>query len=234
MRQRRAWLVGSIVALGFAAMAATAGAQNFAGGVRRPVHILVSDEVPVAAAQQPFVAGGVTAEQSRGILTATPERAAWRAYLAAQRQLQIQRLHEYAERGAFPANRVRPGALNVILDDERRLCAVASLMALSGQSELVEQTARDSNFIRLGTVTEGPLLEWILASGLTQEEVALIQEPYMFEPPTASRQQIDAEQARLRAHFRRVEARLQQSNAASVRLALTRLGSRLDGPPPRS
>ena len=42
---------------------------------------------------------------------------------------------------------------------------------MSGEHALVGKVARESNFIRLGDVKSGPLMDWMLMSGLTQEEI---------------------------------------------------------------
>ena len=46
-------------------------------------------------------------------------------------------------------------------------------------ADLVKQVAEQNNFIRLGDVKQGPLMDWILTSGLTQDEIVAIQEPFM-------------------------------------------------------
>lgn len=159
------------------------------------------------------------------------DRAALRAELARERSRQIERLHAYAEAGVFPTNRERPGMLNVFIDDEGHLCAAANLLALAGKRDLVERTASESNFIRLADVQSGPLFDWILHSGLTQEEVALIQEPYAFIEPAIDPNQLDQEKERekqrLQRHFRVVEQRLIADADRSLDLAVDRLIARL-------
>lgn len=104
-----------------------------------------------------------------------------RQELAAARSQNLARLQTYAETGAFPTNQTQPGLLNVFRDAEGHLCAVANLINLDGHTDLIDTTAGDDNFIVLAEVDSGPLLGWILESGFTQEEIGMIQVPYMGE-----------------------------------------------------
>lgn len=150
-----------------------------------------------------------------------------RARLVAQRQLQIKRLAAYSAKGVFPRNAVTTGLQNIFVDSAGRVCAAANLISLSGNHALVTATAKSNNFIRLVNVRKGALLDWMLQSGLTIEEIDRIQEPYMgmTEPRP---DQIAAETRRLQQHFARVLAELQRNTAASVTVATDRLMRRPD------
>lgn len=152
------------------------------------------------------------------------EQAATRAKLAAQRQLQLQRLHDYTLAGQFPINEVSTGYLNVFVDAAGRLCAVANLIHLSGGDALVAATVRKDNYIALRDVHEGPLMDWVLGSGLTHEEVVLIQgigyEPIVFEIDRAQ-EQIQ----RLRDRLHDAEVRLIADTEKSLDVAVARLGA---------
>ncbi len=154
------------------------------------------------------------------------ERAQLRAQLAARRALNLQRFQQYAARGAFPDNHVRPGMLNVMIDDEGKICAAANLMALDGLMGLVQQTAQRDNYLRFVNVHQGPLMAWMLSSGLTQEEIDQIQEPYDFigfDDPRPIPVQEDDEKLRLQARFREVAATLRRNRERSLDVALERL-----------
>ena len=58
-------------------------------------------------------------------------------------------------------------------------CAAATIIKMSGQDALVNRVAEQNNFVRLADVEQGPLMDWILTSGFTQDEIAAIQEPFM-------------------------------------------------------
>lgn len=96
------------------------------------------------------------------------------AALERARARQIARLHEYRIAGVFPIDdRGRP--ISVFRDAEGRPCPMARLIERSGRTDLVDQVAREDNTIRLADVHDGPLMAWMDSSGLTQEEVALVQ-----------------------------------------------------------
>jgi hypothetical protein len=121
---------------------------------------------------------------------------ALRTNLAARRALNLQRLHAYATAGVFPKNRHSDSPLNVFIDEDGHVCAAANLIDLDGHGDLVRATAASNNFLVLRDVTSGPLMDWMLTSGFTQEEIALIQEPYMpaeYEPPQPEPQPAVAE-----------------------------------------
>ena len=54
-------------------------------------------------------------------------------------------------------------------------------MAFDCEIAMAQATADATSFLVLRDVHEGPLLDWILSSGFTQEEIALVQEPYFFQ-----------------------------------------------------
>ena len=97
-----------------------------------------------------------------------------RAALAKQRALSLERLRAYRDAGQFASDRDgRPAS--VFRDHAGRLCPMAHLIAASGRMDLVDQVARTNNTLRLADVTEGPLWDWMLNSGLTREEIIRIQ-----------------------------------------------------------
>ena len=51
-------------------------------------------------------------------------------------------------------------------------------MRRSGSNDAVEEIARHNNHVYVPDVHDGPLMQWVLQSGLTQEEAALIQPAY--------------------------------------------------------
>lgn len=144
-----------------------------------------------------------------------------RAKLATLRAVQIQRLTAYSNTGVFPRNRATTGLINIFKDEDGHLCAAANLIALSGDRALVDKTAAADNFIRLVDVKKGALLDWMLTSGLTIDEIDRIQEPYMGsdEPSIPEPTIIASERQRLQAHFTRVLAELRRNTRASLDLA---------------
>jgi hypothetical protein len=173
---------------------------------------------PVARLTEPFV-----------------DRDVVRAKLAAARAENLARFRAYQRKGVFPSNTYVDGELNVWRDEAGHLCAAATIMNASGATLLVEQVAGDNNFIRLADVTSGPLLDWILTSGLTQAEIVAIQRPFSpvmrrppVEPAPAPVVAVDptlrrAEDLRLAHKYRGIEAMIVKNQQASLELAVDRL-----------
>jgi hypothetical protein len=105
------------------------------------------------------------------------DRTAIHDRLAQKRAHQIAELTTYAARAEFPHNLAQPTGTHIFRDDAGRLCAVANLVHRDGHDDLVEVTAREHNDLAMADVHDGPMLEWILTSGLTQEEIVRIQIP---------------------------------------------------------
>ncbi len=163
------------------------------------------------------VAPSVTPTASR------PDTKTIKVKLATNRTTNIARLRAYRDAGVFPVNNVQPGMLNIFIDDSGHICAAANLMWQDGQQTLVQQTADTDNFLRLATVNSGPLMDWMLTSGLTQDEIARIQEPYSFMEEPAEPLQVAAEVKRLQDHFALVLVELEANSSASLDAAITRL-----------
>jgi len=154
-----------------------------------------------------------------------------RTQLAQARTQNLARLEAYALAGVFPKNKERPGLLNVFRDAEGHLCAVANLINMDGRKELIEETAEEDNFIVLADVKRGPLLDWILESGLTQEEIGMIQVPYMGEfeqeVPVVDEQELARMRAeeveRLRSALLQVHKAIAANTTASLEIAVSRI-----------
>ena len=165
--------------------------------------------------------------QPAPIPTTVASRAQLRAQLAQRRATNLARFVAYREAGEFPQNHVQPGMLNVFIDDEGHICAAANLMAQDGLLALVRRQAAADNFLRLVTVNDGALYRWMLASGFTQAEIDLIQEPYDYIPEEpfepAPPQVEDAEVRRLQARFREIERTLVRNADRSLDQAVDTL-----------
>ena len=155
-----------------------------------------------------------------------------RAVLVAQRAKNLASFRAYQQAGTFPSNTYKDRLLNVWRDDAGHLCAAATIINLSGQTELVKRVAEQNNFIKLGDVTTGPLMDWILTSGFTQDEIALIQRPYRpvtrkptptNETPVIDARLRTAETVRLMQLYKQIDAKLVKDERASIERAVTRL-----------
>lgn len=168
------------------------------------------------------------------------DQVALRQALAQQRAINLARFHQYRKKGIYPHNTYQPGMLNVWKDNAGHLCAVATLIHDAGLDEVVEATANDANFVRIADLTKGPVVDWILTSGLTQEEAVIIQQPteedvaamdaqYRREKRKLAREQ-KREDERLAEGYVTIERALKQSRIADagLDLAVARLAQRPD------
>ncbi len=159
------------------------------------------------------------------------DRAAVRAKLLANRTANLARFRAYQKKGVFPNNTYADAKLNVWTDDAGHLCAAATIIDASGLHDLVRQVAEQNNFIRLADVRQGPVMDWILTSGFTQDEIAMIQEPFMPVAPVEPAPQpilVDAklraaEDARLRKRYKQVDAAIVKNQKKSLDRAVDRL-----------
>jgi hypothetical protein len=146
-----------------------------------------------------------------------------RAKLVEMRTANLARFRAYQKAGVFPVNTVRPGKLNVWIDDEGHICAAATIIKMSGLEELVQRTAEQNNFIRLADVKQGPLMDWMLTSGFTQEEIAEIQRPFSFTGGERPEQPRTTETARLTKLYKQITTKLVKNQKASIEIAVSRL-----------
>ncbi len=101
----------------------------------------------------------------------------------AQREMLLDKLDAYADRGVFPRNEVLPYRNPIFIDPHGTACAVGQLMIESGHRELAERIDREQE---LGYVAEllgmsslaAPITEWAQEHGFTPDELAWIQPAY--------------------------------------------------------
>ena len=196
----------------------TAGAAAQPGGVvdgRLPSH--GTDEPPPVRVIRP----------GRPILHPPPQdQARARAMLRDRRAVNLARFRAYVDGENYPRNHVGGGLRNVLIDDEGRFCAAANLMRQDGHGHLVRQAAITQNDLRFFHLRSGPLYEWMLTSGFTQEEIDEIQEPFVYIPPTEDRledRRWELEKQRLKRIYLRVISQLERDTERSLDLAAARL-----------
>jgi hypothetical protein len=110
-------------------------------------------------------------------MRALPDRAEVKKALAKRRAKNLAAFRAYRKGGVYPHNTYRVGPLNIWRDDAGHLCAAATMIFKDDKVDLVKTTGDTNNNIRLMNVTEGPLLDWIMTSGFTIEEIDRIQLP---------------------------------------------------------
>ena len=161
------------------------------------------------------------------------DRATVRAALVQARTRNLAAFRTYQKKGVFPSNTMKGKKLNVWLDADGHFCAAATIIKMSGQDELVNKVAEQNNFIRLADVKQGPLMDWILTSGFTQDEIASIQEPFMpvtreptltpAEPVLVDARMRKLEDQRLMAKYKSVDKMLVKNAKKSLDAATDRL-----------
>ena len=148
------------------------------------------------------------------------------ARLRARREIQIRRVVAYARRGLFPRNvDFRGERVPYFVDDRGYACAVAHLMIQDGLRAEVDRIAAADNHVRVMDVSEGPLVEWVLGSGLLQEEAARVQPGYDFMRPTPPPIDLEpgiVERRRIQRHLETVVAELRRDAEASLATAVDR------------
>ncbi len=113
----------------------------------------------------------------------TEERSAWRQKLLAARRVQLRRLAAYRDRGSFPLNEGQSAQpAPIFVDRHGTACAVGHLMRCSGRADDVDSIAKHDNLVYVPDAAQGAVAAWVLTSGLTLEEAALIQPGYYWAP----------------------------------------------------
>jgi hypothetical protein len=96
----------------------------------------------------------------------------------AQRLAHLQSLQAYMADGNFPQNVIAVGRRPVFIDPWGTHCAVGHLMATSGHSQLANTINREHQLDLLRDIKTDGLAEWQHGSGLSADELALIQPTY--------------------------------------------------------
>lgn len=148
------------------------------------------------------------------------------AELAGRRATMIGWLHAYAQAGEFP---VGPDGMprSVFRDDRGVRCPMAELIHKSGRDDLVDTVVRTNNALRLADVHDGPLHDWMLGSGLTETEIAMVQgalEPAGMDLDLGNRMLATAEaRAEVRGRLATAETALRDGTRHALADAAARL-----------
>jgi hypothetical protein len=84
-------------------------------------------------------------------------------------------LHRYMLAGVFPSNTRHQGRQPYFIDDNNVYCAVGYLMKESGAGEIAKDIKRTQNYSFLVDIHHEKLMAWVQQSGLTFDELSLIQ-----------------------------------------------------------
>lgn len=141
--------------------------------------------------------------------------------LSARRAEMLGYLADYTERGEFPTDE-RGLPLSVFEDSRGVRCPMAELIYRSGHPELVAAVVAEDNHARLADVHDGPVHDWMLGSGLTRDEIIMIQGiadiSYNFKPRLEQpRQVITAQRERVRGRLETAQAALRKDERESLK-----------------
>jgi len=186
------------------------------------VGLLSSSAVASDSANAPHAMPDVAAMPVRVPPRVTPSRDAVVKALAKRRAHNLASFRAYRKSGVYPHNFIRRGPLNVWRDRDGHLCAAATMIDKDGQHEIVNEIALNNNGLRLLDVTEGPLMDWILTSGFTLEEIDRIQAPMVY-PDVPEFRDTTAEDARLSKLYARTDTWLVKHAKAGLDEAAKRL-----------
>jgi antitoxin component YwqK of YwqJK toxin-antitoxin module len=116
------------------------------------------------------------------VLYSNPTGGLTNAQLRSRMQL-LQLLDNYRLAGRFPVNNSVHQRIPVFIDGHFTHCAVAYLLQQTGHENLALRIAADDNYAWVKDIKTDGLLQWQQASGLTLEELKLIQGAYDFYNP---------------------------------------------------
>jgi len=128
---------------------------------------LLGSSVPAASAAPHVVTSAAKADSMRARV---------RAKLAERRKVTFERFLAYREARVYPVN-MENGFQHVWVDNLANLCAAATLISHDWGRDAALAVGHENNQLALASVTEGPLLDWMLTSGMTQAEIVAIQVP---------------------------------------------------------
>ncbi len=97
----------------------------------------------------------------------------------------IDLLDEYRAKGKFPMNYYRNERIPVFIDEHQTHCAVGYLMQQTGYENLAQRIAAKDNYVWVKDIKDPEVIEWQKNSGLTIEELKLIQGAYFSYMPDA-------------------------------------------------
>ncbi len=97
------------------------------------------------------------------------------ATLGIHRAEMIAALEHYEQAGDFPIDPKTSYPVSEFRDERGVRCPMAELIYQSGHGDLVDAVVHTNNKLRLADVHSGPLYDWMLDSGLTVQEIAMVQ-----------------------------------------------------------
>jgi len=95
-----------------------------------------------------------------------------------KRKAGLHALANYIEAGVFPKNVAYEGRRPCFVDDENNLCAVAHLLKVNGEDDLITSINRTFQYDYIKDIHHADFLAWVENCGFTLDELAIIQPTY--------------------------------------------------------
>ncbi|MBL8625896.1 MAG: hypothetical protein JNK64_31570 [Myxococcales bacterium] len=146
------------------------------------------------------------------------DRAALKAKLAARRQANFERFIAYREARVYPLS-PGPGRQHIWIDASGRLCAAATMISADWGKDATVAAVEGNLAIRIADLTSGALADWMLTSGMIQQELVAIQVPGFEMRPEPQRPEV----AIMYPLYVEVERQITSQWDANLDLAVDRL-----------
>ena len=157
------------------------------------------------------------------------DRAAVRAKLAARRDKTFARFLAYREARVYPINNLPGGGIrHVWIDDWGNLCAAATLISADWGRDAATMVGASNRELKLADVKSGAVMDWILTSGLTKQELVAIQLPGDEITMPIDQDARDIEIARMHGIYVDVERQMKSLWNANLEAAVDALMRRPD------
>lgn len=94
------------------------------------------------------------------------------------REKNLNTLRAYCLNGVFPINNLHESRQPYFIDDNNTYCAVGYLMKTNGGDAIAKDIRKTQNYSYLADINHPKLMDWVAQSGLSFDELALIQPGY--------------------------------------------------------
>ncbi len=148
------------------------------------------------------------------------DRAALRTKLAERRAATFANFLAYRDARVYPVNELPGGGFrHVWVDGTGNLCAAATLISKDWGRDAAIRVGKANTEIKLADVKSGPVLEWMLTSGMTRAELVAIQLP----GDTFIIDERETELNRMFSIYHDVERQIRSLDATNLDLAVDEL-----------
>ncbi len=148
------------------------------------------------------------------------DRAALRDALAKRRAATFSNFLVYRDARVYPVNELPGGGFrHVWIDNNGNLCAAATLISKDWGRDAAIRVGKTNVELKLADVKTGPVLDWMLTSGMTRAELVAIQLPGSMEMLDGREMEIN----RMFSIYFDVERQVRSLDATNLDLAVDEL-----------